>query len=482
MHDPSARSRARTVATLAIAVAVLVALLAPPAGAAKSTTKWDPRVLPIVRAVERLRNLKFEHPVPVDFLSDADFQGKVAIDSGKLSADDKAELDRSQASLRAIGLLPGGVDLIGATTSLRQSGVLAFYDPDTRRITVRGEELTPATKVTLAHELTHALQDQHFDLKALQKRATRAHGSLALTALVEGDAVRVQQRYAAALSADERAQYESTRSSGANDALASAHAAGVPDSLIAVFQTPYVLGPPMLDVVRSAKGSGAIDALFRRPPVADVSFLEPRTVVDGDTPAPVDPPALQPGETADGKADVFGALTLYLALATHSDPVDALRVADTWGGDAMVTFTRGDTRCLRATFVGRTPTGTTAIGNALQQWAANEPGDAVQAVSDRSQATLTACDPGAGGAAVQDNSLAALTVVAVRNTLLATLAGQGVTANVADCTANGVVTDPAFRPVLDAAVADPSATPDESTLRPLQQRIFAIAATCARSR
>jgi hypothetical protein len=106
----------------------------------------------------------------------------------------------------------------------------------------------------------------------------------------------------------------------------------------------------------------------------------------------------------------------------------------------------------------------------------------VQAVTDRSRATLTACDPGANGATVEDHSIAALTIVAVRNTLLATLARQGVTAGVADCTANGVVTDPAFRPVLDAAVADPNATPDEDTLGPLQHRILAIAATCARAR
>src|SRR5262245_7382982 len=200
-----------------LAVALVMGNAVAPAFASSAPPKWDRRVLPIVRAVERLRNLKFEHAVPVDFLSDADFEAKVGVDSTKLSANEKAELDRSQAGLRAIGLLPSGVDLLAATTSLRQSGALAFYDPRTARITVRGEELTPAIKVTLAHELTHALQDQHFDLKALQKRAARAHGSMALTALVEGDAVRVQQRYAAALPADERAQYESTRGSGAND-------------------------------------------------------------------------------------------------------------------------------------------------------------------------------------------------------------------------------------------------------------------------
>ena len=55
---------------------------------------------------------------------------------------------------------------------------------------------TAPRRSTLAHELTHALQDQHFDLTKLQKAATRSHSSGALRALVEGDARRVQLLYA----------------------------------------------------------------------------------------------------------------------------------------------------------------------------------------------------------------------------------------------------------------------------------------------
>ena len=55
------------------------------------------------------------------------------------------------------------------------SDTLAFYDPRTQDVYVRGTDTTaPATRVTLAHELTHALQDQHFDLRALQRRPRRS--------------------------------------------------------------------------------------------------------------------------------------------------------------------------------------------------------------------------------------------------------------------------------------------------------------------
>ena len=89
---------------------------------------------------------------------------------------DEADLARSEAQLRAVGLVAGGVDLLDSVSDLQQSGVLAYYDPKRERITVRGKELDVARRVTLAHELTHALQDQHFDLESLQRAARRRAG------------------------------------------------------------------------------------------------------------------------------------------------------------------------------------------------------------------------------------------------------------------------------------------------------------------
>ncbi len=470
------RGRA-VVLVLAVAVATAAGSVDVPSAHAAS---WDPRVEPIARAVEKLRGLQFEHPVPVDFLSVAAFKKNIAVDRKKLSADDKEEIQRAQSQLRSIGLLGDNVDLIDALSSLRTSGALALYDPATKRAIVRGKKLDAATKVTLAHELTHALQDQHFNLIKLQRAADRNHSSDALQALVEGDAVRVQQLYAGQLSSAERDQYQQSQTSGADQALAETRAQGVPDALTVLFQSPYTLGPLMLQVVEAIKGGKAIDGLFRDPPKADSAFLTPSTLVDHSLLTKVATPTLAAGERADGKPDVFGPFSLYLMLAARSDPVAALAIADDWAGDAMVTFERGGTTCIRTSFAGRTKETTSAISDALQQWAASGPAGAGSVQNDGSRPTLTACDPGTARAATQDGSLAALTVAGIRNELLATLAKQGANIKVADCTANGVIADPTFRPILDAAVANPNATPDPSVLEPFQQSVLAIAARCAR--
>ena len=455
--------------------------VAAPHGAGAASSGWDARVEPIAHAVEKLRGLEFEHPVPVDFLSEAAFKKNLEVDRNKLSGDDKKDIQRAQSQLRSIGLLADNVDLIDAISSLQTSGALAKYDPKTKRVTVRGKKLDGATKVTLAHELTHALQDQHFDLTKLQKTANRNHASDALKALVEGDARRVQLLYADQLSSAERDQYEQFQKTGADQALAETRAQGVPDSLSVLFESPYTLGPPMLAVVEATEGKQAIDGLFRDPPKADSAFLTPSTLVDGSKLTKVAPRKLAADEPAVGKADVFGPFSLYLMLAARSDPVAALAIADGWAGDAMVTFTRGGTTCIRTTFAGRTKEATSALASALQQWAASGPAGAATVQDDASRPTLTACDPGtASVATTQDGSLAALTVAGIRNELLASLAKQGANIKVADCTANGVIADPAFRPLLDAAVANPSATPDANVLAQFQQSVLPIAAKCAR--
>ncbi len=448
---------------------------------AAHAASWDPRVEPIAREVEKLRGLEFKHPVPVDFLSDAAFSKSVAVTRDTMPADDKAELIRAQFQLRSIGLLRDDVDLIDAISSLQTSGTLAKYEPKTERATVRGKKIDAATKVTLAHELTHALQDQHFDLTKLLKAATRSHSSGALRALVEGDARRVQLLYADQLSDAERRQNESFQTSGADQALAETRAGNVPDSLSVLFQSPYTLGPSMLDVAQAAEGKRAIDGLFRNPPRADTAYLTPWTLVDDSKVTKVAPPELAADETAEGKPDVFGSFVLYLTLAARSDPVAALGVVDGWGGDAMVTFKRGDTTCIRTTFVGRTQKDTTAIGDALRQWSAAGPAGAASVEDGAAGPTLTACDPGAANVATtMDGSIAALTVAALRNQILGSLAQQGAGIDAARCTANGVIVDPTFRPLLDAAADNPNVQPPAAALAAFQQNVLATAARCAR--
>ena len=95
-----------------------------------------------------------------------------------LTKEDKQELARDQATMRAFGLIGPDVNVRAQAESLDASGASAYYDPKTKQITVRGTNVDdPATRGTVAHELTHALQDQHYDLQKLDQAAqTTTHG------------------------------------------------------------------------------------------------------------------------------------------------------------------------------------------------------------------------------------------------------------------------------------------------------------------
>ena len=81
-------------------------------------------------------------------------------------------------------------DLLQTSRNLAAEGVLGYYDPEEKSFIVIGDEDTfGALKwMTYAHEYTHALQDEHFDLSMLQSEEETSDSTKAVGALVEGDA------------------------------------------------------------------------------------------------------------------------------------------------------------------------------------------------------------------------------------------------------------------------------------------------------
>ncbi len=200
------------------AVVVLIAVLALAGAGVFATSssgrsffpkQWDPGVAPIAAEVATLRGLGFEHPVVVRYLAPKDFEKQMG-DDEKLSADDRVEIDREQTVFRALGFIGGKVDLLKESQTQSTSDTLAYYDPSTQEIFVRGTTLDVEHRVTVAHELTHVLQDQHFDLRKLQRAAADSRSTFGsgLKGLIEGDAVRIEQEYLKQLSPAEQAAYD----------------------------------------------------------------------------------------------------------------------------------------------------------------------------------------------------------------------------------------------------------------------------------
>jgi hypothetical protein len=84
----------------------------------------------------------------------------------KMNEDEDAKrLERSEIVLKKFGLLPREFDLHKFLVQLLQEQVAGYYDVKTKKMYLLNWLSADAQKPVLAHELTHALQDQNFDLK-----------------------------------------------------------------------------------------------------------------------------------------------------------------------------------------------------------------------------------------------------------------------------------------------------------------------------
>ncbi|MEY2475044.1 MAG: hypothetical protein QOG87_359 [Actinomycetota bacterium] len=334
-------------------------------------------VVPEIEAfVERERGLQFKRPVNVELLDDKAFVKRLRGDGEQ----DVQALAEAEDFFRALHLIDGDVRLGAAVDSLLSSAVAGFYDPKRKALVVRGGEPTPSVRAVLAHELTHALQDQHFDLErpALDERTDEAPQGF--TGLVEGDAVRIQVRYFESLSEAEREAFIAEES-------AVTRPEGIPDVLVNLLLFPYQAGPPFVNAVLAAGGQPRLDAAFAAPPETSEQLLHPEVYLRGEKAKPV------PGPRADGTVfdrGVVGEFGLLLLLADALEEGAAKAAAAGWGGDRYVAWRSSGRACVRARFVMDTGIDRVELEAALRRWARRHH-DVTVAGSGDSPITLTSC-------------------------------------------------------------------------------------------
>lgn len=373
---------------------VLAAVVVSAGGGIDHPDEWDERVADLAAFVERERGLDFEHPVAVEFLTEDEYSERARVDEGMLTEADRADIEDSAAVFEALGLVPGGTDLLETSNEMADTGTLAFYDPMTETVSVRGTEVTTGLEVTLVHELVHVAQDQAFDLEDPPLDDDAAFE--AYDALVEGDAVRVELAYVDSLSLDEQDGYWADYEEQYDESEAGL--ADVPAALQALFAAPYVLGQPVAELIAADGGNGAVDDAFEDPPSSSEHLFDPRSYLDLDVPTSVDEPELPRGADEIGESGPLGATTLFVMLSERIDPLVALGAADGWGGDMSVAYRDDDRTCVRVDLVGDTDTDTREIAEALQAWVgAGSPGAATVEHGDDVVSFESCAGPPAGG-------------------------------------------------------------------------------------
>ncbi|MCS6799431.1 MAG: hypothetical protein NZ898_13060 [Myxococcota bacterium] len=268
------------------------------------------------------------------------------------------ELERARATYVALGLLPSDVDVFALVAEVAAEQVVGYWDHKNDRLVIRNDvaaELSrgqgsPEARMTLAHELAHALQDQHLGLDAALAPDLDSDVSSAYRSLVEGDASLVMLAVLAEQSGVgldllvgqqvtlEQAieQLRNARSSRLGDAPAVVRYA---------FLVPYVHGLGLAARLYRKGGFAAVDAAFRTPPRSMEQVLDPERYLAGERPERVELPDVAALREAGWSAvhdDTLGQVDLALYLGQRSASELDLAGARGWAGDRVRIYRHGD--------------------------------------------------------------------------------------------------------------------------------------------
>lgn len=426
--------------------------------AVERATEWDPEIRPLVGFVERERGLPFRAPVEVELLAQDEFERVLAADQADfledLSAADRDALRAESGVLRALGLFDGEYDLL-AHLGDPSSAVLGYYDHDAEVIRVSSEELDLFTRATVVHELTHALQDQYFDLGRMED-IERDGALAAFRALFEGDASRVETAYVDRFNREEQEQFVEEAHRFFEERIAGEASEATDDQVPEIYATytaaPYVLGEVFVTLLAEARGEEAVDAAFREPPSGEEHILDPWTFIDGQDRRSIGLPELRPGERLIETGDL-GALTWYLALAERVDPQATLLAFDGFGSDSFATFEREGRVCIAARFQGDTNADNAEMLVALEAWRDAMPAGAVAVEREATFIEFESCDPGPEHAQVTGRSTVAVLLPLVRSSMAAGTLSEGGTRVEAECVGERTIEEFSLDELADFGVA-----------------------------
>jgi hypothetical protein len=318
-----------------------------------------PAIEEIAAEVGALRDLPVGGPVGARVVSPEEL-GALLVEQDEEARAEEGGLSDEDALrvLTALRLVPEGTDLAAVRDLFLRQGVSGVYVPedDILYVASTAAELTPASAVTAAHEVTHTLQDRAFDLDRDDPVLDDdSDAALAFTALVEGDAVFTQEEWSLEeQTAEERrgrdleADRQAAADAGALDA--------VPAYILDGLTFPYSDGLAFVVALRRAGGDAAVDAALRDPPRSTAEILAPQRFLDGFTPDPPAPPAAPPGWNELDR-DTLGVVDLAWLTTREDGGVGEARtaLAQTWQGGTLRVWTRGDELAVGAAVTMTTP-------------------------------------------------------------------------------------------------------------------------------
>lgn len=279
-----------------------------------------------------------------------------------------ADIEAEAKVYKRLGVIPADLDYKKVLLDVLTEQIAGFYDQKTKELYIMEGMPMQMLRPAMAHELFHAIQDQHFDILRLQRPYSTVENSdfaLARSALIEGDATvlmfdfslyesgslpqpgrtsLVDIPFAANLlrnlQFNDLAELEQMAGAfgGAGFDIGESALAKAPRIFREMLVFPYFAGMRFIVAARAGRTWAEVNEIYDDPPVSTEQILHPERYFDRDDPEYVtfDADAALPGWTRIYDS-VLGEFQFLQYLNTHASQsgVDAAAAAAGWDGDRV---------------------------------------------------------------------------------------------------------------------------------------------------
>jgi len=348
--------------------------------------------------IEQLRGMKFTRPVTAKLTDKKGFLEYARKRQESMETPERRQRDETVAKL--LGLVPFDLDLSKTLDGFLEQQVGGFYDPGTNTFYLMEQFEGDLARIIMAHELTHALDDQCFGLdKLIQGAGQETDAEFAIQAMAEGSGTNAMMVWTM------KRVNEIDKSALASSDLETKGLDTAPTLIWKPLLAAYLRGDGFLahaegmNMLATPAKTEELKRCFVDPPRSSEQILHPKKYWD---PRKRDDPKYVAFESGEMPKDwkVIGQDTLgelHLSLLTQPfaergglDAKDKLAIlgvkftnkaAEGWGGDRLMLLANGDARALYLVTVWDTPEDAVEFRDVLAQLVQRDEKPAAKLVS-----------------------------------------------------------------------------------------------------
>ena len=264
---------------------------------------------------------------------------------------DAKERYASKRSAEAFGLIPKGFDLDGFMVDLLTEQIAGLYDPKAHEFYIADWIDPEDQRTVMSHELTHALEDQHFQIEAWVKAARpNDDAEMARESVLEGSATAAMLEYMLKEKGLKlRDLHDIDPSIFVGDLAETPMLKKAPSFIKDSLMFPYFGGLTFSLAVLKNDGWKGFASVFARPPASTQQIMHPDLYRTGKSLMPIKlnlPDGLPGSDWTLLEENSMGEFGWKEVLKQFLDADRAGKLAAAWEGDVYATYESKDAKRL----------------------------------------------------------------------------------------------------------------------------------------